>query len=172
MHGRLFSSTPAKSYSILEGHSLDQSQVVHWRRRSTVSLLESRTKGRRTTGAAYREQSQGWPCEIVRFDICSRAVTSLHFLFYHFPNGWVFVLFCFVFLVCWFYFCFSVILFLLLHRISDVLFLSIDHLTPRRIIYNWQRTNHHSEIVDFKVDAATEWYSVGVFLAEGESVFC
>ena len=50
---------------------------------------------------SYRDQNQGQKdsqelhiesrakvdLAIVRFDVCSRTVTSLYFLVYHFPNG-------------------------------------------------------------------------------------
>ena len=55
-------------------------------------------------------------------------------------------LFCFIFVACWF--CF---LFFSYPISSPPLFLSIDHLTSRRIIYTRQRMSHHSEILTFKV---------------------
>ena len=66
---------------------------------------------------SYRDQNQGQKnsqelhiesrakvdLAIVGFDVCGRTVTSLYFLVYHFPDGWVFVLV---------YFCSLLVLFL------------------------------------------------------------
>lgn len=113
-------------YKIIHHSGGASSQSVSSKPRKTVVNRESpreQNQGQKDHGSCMQGAEPEAGFTMVGLDKCSAALTSVHCPSCHFPNGWY--LSCLIF-------GFSVILLLFLHCTSDVVFLSVAHLAPRR----------------------------------------